>query len=58
MHNPLKIRVIGYLDETVLVEESAYREHEENKTLDAYMGPILEMLETSVTYGTEEDFVD
>ena len=58
MHKPLKIRVIGYLDETVEVEEDTYRAHEENKTLDAFMNPILEMLETSVTYGTQDDFTD
>lgn len=52
----MKIKIVGFLDKVVEVDEQAYRLAEQMKTLSEFMDPILETLSVEVVFGPLEEF--
>jgi len=52
----MEIRVVGYLDQKILVNEDEWRKALEDNELDKFMDPILRKLNVEITYGETGEF--
>ncbi len=52
----MKLRVVGYLDETVEIDADEWDKAVTSNQLEAFMAPILKGLKVEVTYGETGEF--
>jgi hypothetical protein len=52
----MKIRVVGYLDESVDVDKELYEAAEAAGHLTDFMHPYITQLDIELTYGKEDEF--
>lgn len=52
----MKLRVVGYLDETVEIDDNEWDKAVNSNELESFMDPILRGLKVEVTYGETGEF--
>lgn len=52
----MRVRVVGYLDEFIEVDEELYEEAKRSGKLEDFMYPILTTLNVELTFGKEDEF--
>lgn len=52
----MRIRVVGYLDECIEVDQELYEEASRSGKLEDFMYPILTTLNVELTFGKEDEF--